>query len=76
MNISSGMRAAEGAVEDVYVREDGIELHTIGDKAPVGICGSGILAILRELLKTGIVTKRGAFIKYEKLAEQRFATHE
>lgn len=69
MNISSGMRAAEGAVEDVYVRENGIELHTIGDKAPVGICGSGILAILRELLKTGIVTKRGAFVKYEKLAD-------
>ena len=69
MNISSGMRAADGAIEDVFVSENGIELHTIGDKKPIGICGSGILAILRELLKTGIVTKRGAFIKYDEIAD-------
>lgn len=69
MNISSGMRAAEGAVEDVEITEDGIRLKTIDDMEPVGICGSGILAVVKELLRTGIVKKTGVFVKKEKLAE-------
>ena len=47
------MRATEGAVEDVEISEEGITLKVIGDQTPVGICGSGILAVLRELLKSG-----------------------
>lgn len=69
MNISSGMRATEGAVEDVEISEEGITLKVIGDQTPVGICGSGILAVLRELLKSGIVKKTGVFVKKDKLAE-------
>lgn len=67
MNISSGMRAAEGAVEDVQITEEGIILKTIGDEEPEGLCGSGILAVVKELLRTGIVKKTGAFVKKEKL---------
>lgn len=37
MNISSGMRATEGAVEDVEISEEGITLKVIGDQTPVGI---------------------------------------
>ena len=48
MNISSGMRAAEGAVEDVRITEKGIELATIDNQEPAGICGSGILAVVKE----------------------------
>ena len=66
MNISSGMRAAEGAIEDVHVSEDGIELKVIGDCEPAGICGSGILTVTKELLRTGIVRKTGAFVKADK----------
>lgn len=69
MNISSGMRAAEGAVEDVSITEQGIRLSTIGGGEPAGICGSGILAAVKELLRTGIVRKTGAFIKKDKLPE-------
>lgn len=69
MNISSGMRAAEGAVEDVKITEQGIELTTIDDREPAGICGSGILAVVKELLRTGMVKKTGVFIKKKRLAE-------
>ena len=31
MNISSGMRAAEGAIEDVEIKEDGVKLKIIGN---------------------------------------------
>lgn len=69
MNISSGMRAAEGAVEDVRITEQGIEITTIGGQEPAGICGSGILAAVKELLRNGMVKKTGVFIKKDKLPE-------
>lgn len=72
MNISYGMRAAEGAIEDVKITEKGIELKVIGDKEPIGICGSGILAVLKELLRIGIVKNRGAFIKKDKIEENDY----
>ncbi|MDZ4910720.1 DUF4445 domain-containing protein, partial [Clostridium perfringens] len=55
MNISCGMRAANGAIEDVYINEKENEIKVIGDEQPVGICGSGILAVVKELIRTGIV---------------------
>ncbi len=72
MNISSGMRAAEGAVEDIVITENGIDLKVIGDEDPIGICGSGILAAVKELLRTGIVKNNGAFIKKEQLEESDY----
>ena len=50
MNISAGMRAAEGAIEEVTITPEGNELAIIGDIEPAGLCGSGILAVLRELV--------------------------
>ena len=72
MNISSGMRAAEGAIEDIAITEDGIELTVIGDEEPAGICGSGILTVTKELLRTGIVRKTGAFVKAGKFPEDDY----
>jgi uncharacterized 2Fe-2S/4Fe-4S cluster protein (DUF4445 family) len=72
MNISSGMRAEEGAVEDVKILDDHVELKTIGDTEPAGLCGSGILAAVRELLKAGIVRKTGAFVKAGHFDEDDF----
>ena len=66
MNISSGMRAAEGAIEDIHINENGLDLKIIGDCEPAGICGSGILTVTKELLRTGIVRKTGAFVKADK----------
>ena len=72
MNISAGMRAAQGAIEDVKITPEGNEIKVIGGQEPVGICGSGILAVVKELLRTGIVKKTGAFIKKEKLEDDDY----
>ncbi|MCT8977696.1 ASKHA domain-containing protein [Clostridium sp. CX1] len=72
MNISSGMRAAEGAIEDVKITESGIEVKVIGEQEPIGVCGSGILAVVKELIGVGLVKKDGAFIKKEKLEESDY----
>ena len=72
MNISYGMRAADGAIEDIKITEEGIEIKVIGDEDPIGLCGSGILTAVKELIRTGIVKKDGGFIKKEKLDESDY----
>lgn len=72
MNISCGMRAADGAVEDVRITEEGVHLTTIGGTVPEGLCGSGILAAVKELLKHKMVKKTGVFVKKETLDEKDY----
>ena len=59
--VRHGMRAAEGAIEDVYIDDATLEpaFRTIDDAPPVGICGSGLIDLLGELFITGIVDKSG-----------------
>jgi len=60
-HIRDGMRAAPGAIERVQIKDGQPNIYTIGEKPPVGICGSGILDAVAELLKDGIIGHRGAF---------------
>ncbi|HUH66971.1 MAG TPA: ASKHA domain-containing protein [Syntrophales bacterium] len=59
--IKCGMRASLGAIEKVEIdKETGRSLYTtIGESRPSGICGSGMIALLAELLKTGWIDARG-----------------
>ena len=63
MNISCGIRAGIGAIDDFQIDEAGISYTTIGNKKPTGICGSGVLSMVRELLKAGFINKMGAIDK-------------
>ncbi len=67
MNIEYGMRARKGAIEDVLITSEGIELKVIGDAEPEGLCGSGILSVVSELIKTRLIKSNGTFIKLENL---------
>ncbi|HTV13547.1 MAG TPA: ASKHA domain-containing protein [Acidobacteriaceae bacterium] len=60
--IACGMPALDGAVEEVALADDGtFRLHTIGDAPPQGLCGSGLIDLLSELLRTGRMNERGRF---------------
>lgn len=72
MNISCGMRAAEGAIEEISIRPDGITVETIGNSNSIGICGSGILSGVKELLRVGLIRKNGSFIKLDSLDEDDY----
>ena len=62
MNISQGMRAAPGAVEAFRFGPDGIRIvNTIGGQNALGICGSGLLDIVAQLITHGLVGKNGRF---------------
>ena len=58
MTISFGMRASEGAIEHVRIGEE-ISMEVIGNGTPRGICGSGLLDIVSELIRVGLVNSRG-----------------
>lgn len=60
--IACGMPALEGAVEEVEIAGDGsMRLRVIGDARPEGICGSGLVDALSELLRTGRMNDMGRF---------------
>ena len=66
-DISCGMRATDGAVEAVTIDKDTMEptLTIIGDPGQkcVGICGSGIIDLISELYRCGIINARGLFAR-------------
>ncbi len=59
VNISCGTRAVDGAI--VRVRLDGGELDfdTIGDEPPIGLTGSGLLSVIYELRRAGVIEASG-----------------
>jgi len=60
--IACGMPALDGAIEEVAIANDGtFGLRVIGDVAPEGICGSGLVDVLSELLRTGRMNDMGRF---------------
>jgi uncharacterized 2Fe-2S/4Fe-4S cluster protein (DUF4445 family) len=66
--IRCGMRAADGAIEVVKLGED-VELGVIGDIAPAGLCGSGLVDVVAELVKAGLIDASGRFVSDERAAE-------
>jgi uncharacterized 2Fe-2S/4Fe-4S cluster protein (DUF4445 family) len=65
--IRCGMRAADGAIETVKLT-DTVELGVIGDVEPRGLCGSGLVDIVAELVKVGLLDNSGRFIPEETAA--------
>jgi len=60
--IACGMPALEGAIERVRIGEDGdVDFDVIGGGVPAGICGSGLVSLMSELMRTGRMNERGRF---------------
>lgn len=59
VGISMGMRGAVGAIDKVSVRDGVLHAHVIGDGAPVGICGSGLVDATSCMLELEIVDETG-----------------
>jgi uncharacterized 2Fe-2S/4Fe-4S cluster protein (DUF4445 family) len=58
--IKCGMRATLGAIEQVTI-DDALSYKVIGGGKPAGICGSGLISLLGELFKAGMVDQSGHF---------------
>jgi uncharacterized 2Fe-2S/4Fe-4S cluster protein (DUF4445 family) len=59
--IKFGMRAMEGAIEEVEIDPKTYEVNfrVIGDVKPIGICGSGMIDTLAEMYLTGVIDQKG-----------------
>jgi uncharacterized 2Fe-2S/4Fe-4S cluster protein (DUF4445 family) len=60
--VVDGMRATQGAIEEVWVHSDTFEptYRVIGGEKPRGICGSGLISLLSELFVTGVIDRAGS----------------
>ncbi|MBZ5497642.1 MAG: ASKHA domain-containing protein [Acidobacteriia bacterium] len=58
-SIRMGMRAASGAISHVFVREDALECHVIGNAPPRGVCGSGLVDAVAAGLDLGAILPGG-----------------
>jgi uncharacterized 2Fe-2S/4Fe-4S cluster protein (DUF4445 family) len=59
--VVNGMRATKGAIEEVWINAHTFEptYRVIGGGKPKGICGSGLISLLAEMLLTGLIDKAG-----------------
>lgn len=64
--ISCGMRAARGAIEKVVVDGD-LHCGVIGDTRATGICGSGLIDAVAELLRHGVISPQGRVLAGDEL---------
>jgi len=61
--IKHGMRATIGAIDHVKINPTNYEpmVMSIGDEKPIGICGSGLIELVSEMLHAGIINQNGKF---------------
>jgi uncharacterized 2Fe-2S/4Fe-4S cluster protein (DUF4445 family) len=60
--ISSGMRAMEGALDKFFIDEEQVFYHVIGDVEPKGICGTGLIDAVAEMRRVGIIDETGRIV--------------
>ena len=58
-HIRNGMLSGPGAIESMRIDGDSVQLRTIGDVPPVGICGSGVVDITAQLFLSGVINATG-----------------
>jgi uncharacterized 2Fe-2S/4Fe-4S cluster protein (DUF4445 family) len=71
--IRCGMRAADGAIEAVKLDPTGsvetaVALEVIGDVTPKGLCGSGLVDAVAEMVRLGLLDGSGRFLPEDEAA--------
>ncbi|MFX0145477.1 MAG: ASKHA domain-containing protein, partial [Candidatus Hodarchaeota archaeon] len=76
-HIDNGMRAAAGAIDSIKIDPTNFDVSytTIKNKKPIGICGSGLVDGIAEMLKSKIITRSGNFNR-ELIDHERFIKNE
>jgi uncharacterized 2Fe-2S/4Fe-4S cluster protein (DUF4445 family) len=66
--IRCGMRAADGAIEGVRIADGEMSLEVIGNVEPLGMCGSGLVDCVAELVSAGLLDHSGRYVPDEDAA--------
>jgi uncharacterized 2Fe-2S/4Fe-4S cluster protein (DUF4445 family) len=67
--IRCGMRASEGAIEAVKLTPESLSVEVIGDCEPKGLCGSGLVDAVAELVRLGLIDPSGRFVEDDRARE-------
>jgi uncharacterized 2Fe-2S/4Fe-4S cluster protein (DUF4445 family) len=59
--VSCGMRAIRGAIQKIEIKDSQVRYRTIQRAKPRGMCGSGLIDCIYELVKNGIIDQQGHF---------------
>ncbi len=62
VNISCGTRAVDGAVVAAKINGEGLVLETIAGEPPLGLTGSGLLSLVHELRRVGVIEPNGRIV--------------
>ena len=75
--ISCGMRAASGAIDEVRIDRQNLRpgVRVIGDTTPKGICGTGIIDLIAEMMLKGIIDMKGKINQNIKSDRIRYNQH-
>jgi uncharacterized 2Fe-2S/4Fe-4S cluster protein (DUF4445 family) len=68
----NGMRATIGAIEKIEINNGSVAYETIGKSKPRGICGSGLIDAIYELVRNNIIEPHGKFnesVKSDRLVQ-------
>lgn len=57
-SLTCGIRAVPGAITGMNLSE-GVRISTVGDQEPLGICGSGVVSVVAEMFRAGVINNRG-----------------
>ncbi|MDR3553700.1 MAG: ASKHA domain-containing protein [Syntrophobacteraceae bacterium] len=60
-----GMRAVRGAIESVRIDGPKVLYSTIGQARPRGVCGSGLIDVISEMVQAAIIDQSGKFIDFD-----------
>jgi len=66
-HITHGMRASPGAIESFCLEDDEVKFQTIGGLPPIGLCGSGILDVVAQLRKAGVIDSSGRMGSHQRV---------
>lgn len=69
-HIKHGMRAAPGAIEHVRFAGNKLEIQTIGNEPPIGICGSGLLDAVAQMRENNILDASGKMLSHSLVRNQ------
>jgi uncharacterized 2Fe-2S/4Fe-4S cluster protein (DUF4445 family) len=56
--VSCGTGGIRGAIKNIWIDKGNVRYETIGDEPPIGVCGSGLIDLLAEMLREGIIDRR------------------
>ena len=58
-NISCGMQAQAGAIDQVWREGEALRFHVLGETAAAGICGSGLIDVVCAAKSAGLLDRKG-----------------